>query len=722
MVVPTLLLSRAEVEKLLERLEIHHLANRDPNLFFALLTDFPDSASPAGDDRTLQAAIEGIRLLNRRYANGHSPFYLFHRALVWNDGESVWMGHERKRGKLNDFNALLLGREDRFAVKVGDLSVLPTIRYVLTLDSDTQLPLDTARELIATMAHPLNRPVVDRATNTVQRGYGLLQPRISISMESAARSRLAAIYSGQTGFDPYTTAVSDVYQDLYGQATFTGKGIYDVLAFHETACERFPENTLLSHDLIEGEHARVGLVTDLELIDDYPSTYESYSKRKHRWVRGDWQVAAWLFGRASNPLGILSRWKILDNLRRSLLEIMLLAVLLSGQATAFVIALVVLPAYTDLLFALLRLPPLRFWGAYFRETAYHFARAHLDALLQLAFLPHQAFLMGDAVVRTLIRRHFTHRRLLEWQTMAQSEAVAGSGVDLTRGYLYLCPVLAIPIALWCRAPIALVELWIAAPLVAIWLNGRAAHTRRESFEPDFLRTVALRTWRYFTDFATPESHWLAPDNVQEDPPARAHRASPTNLGLQLTAQLTAHDFGYVTHQELAMQLHQSLDAMGRLERNRGHFYNWYDTLTYAPLGPLYISTVDSGNLAVALVALKQGCLQMPERSLIDGAALVALRDHCLTFTGIPSPGSAHRRDRETGGQPAEAVRLLSHGSVLLGSGSHRCARYRQPSARAGSAPVPPLCGSELLVRSSLHPRRNRAQRSVRAGALAVAAV
>src|SRR5205807_4726252 len=200
-------------------------------------------------------------------------------------------------------------------------------------------------------------------------------------------------------------------------------------------------------------------------------------KRKHRWVRGDWQVASWMFGRARNPLGILSRWKILDNLRRSLLEIMLLAVLLAGHAPAFVIALAVLPAYTDLLFALLRLPPPRFWGAYFRETFYHFARAHLDVLLQLAFLPHQACLMADAIVRTLVRRHITHRRLLEWQTMAQSEASAGRGFDLMGGYLYLCPVLAIPIALWCRAPIVLIELWIAAPLIAIWLNGRTARAR-----------------------------------------------------------------------------------------------------------------------------------------------------------------------------------------------------------------------------------------------------
>jgi hypothetical protein len=634
-VVPTLLLSQAETERMLERLEIHYLANRDPSLFFGLLTDFPDSAMPEGDERLLDQAVKGIRLLNRRYANGHSPFYLFHRMSVWNESERVWMGHERKRGKLNDFNALLLGRRDAFAVKTGDLSVLPSIRYVITLDSDTQLPLDSARELIATMAHPLNQPEVDPATGMVRSGYAILQPRISISMESAERSRLAAIYSGQTGFDPYTTAVSDVYQDLYGRASFTGKGIYDVRAFEAAAGERFPENTLLSHDLIEGEHARVGLVTDLELIDDYPSTYESYSRRKHRWVRGDWQVSGWLFGRRrSNPLDLLSRWKILDNLRRSLLEIAMFAALLTGRGTLFVVALLFLPAYVELLFALLRLPPPRFWGAYLRESAYNFGRAHLDAALQLILLPHQACLMVDAVVRTLVRRHITHRRLLEWQTMAQSEAVGGRSFDITTRYLFLCPLLAIPIALLCRAHIVLVELWIASPLVTAWLNSRLrprTDVHREESDPDFLRTIALRTWRYFTDFATPESNWLAPDNVQEEPAARALRTSPTNLGLQLAAQVTAHDFGYVTHQELAMQLHQSLNAIGRLERVHGHFYNWYDTRTLQPIAPLFISTVDSGNMAAALIAVKQGCLAMPAQPLIDLSTLESLHDHCLLF-------------------------------------------------------------------------------------------
>ena len=653
-VVPTLLLSRGEVERLLERLEIHYLANRDPNLAFALLTDFPDSPEPGGDRAVLDFAAAGIRALNRRHCrDGRCPFYLFHRPLEWNPSEGVWMGRERKRGKLNDFNALLLGENDAFEVKEGDLSTLGATRYVVTLDSDTQLPRDTARGLVATIAHPSNRAEIDPRSNTVCAGYGLLQPRVGISMESAGKSWLARIYSGQTGFDPYTTAVSDVYQDLHAHASFTGKGIYDLAAFHAVAGQRFPDNHLLSHDLIEGEHVRVGLVTHLEVIDDYPSTYESYSKRKHRWVRGDWQILDWLLTRVPdgsgrgvpNPLGLGSRWKIFDNLRRSLLEISLLALLIGGwfalpggyvRATLAALALLLVPAYAELVFSLLRLPPPRFWAVYARETALHFVRAHADALLTITFLVHQSAVMTDAIVRTLWRRFVSHRRLLQWQTMAQAEASGARAMDIMKAYMIASPVLAVAVAIGLlhgRAElpaVVVMELWIAAPAVAMWVNTRPYQPGRAGADDaGFLRGAALRTWRYFTDFGGPRDNWIVPDNVQENPPAVASRTSPTNLGLQLAADFAAHDFGYITHQELAMRLDQVLGSMRAMERCRGHFYNWYDTRSLQPLPPLFLSTVDSGNLAAALIAVKQGCLAIANLPAIGPSTLAGLRDHCL---------------------------------------------------------------------------------------------
>ena len=673
-VVPTLLLSRAGAENLLNNLEIHYLANRDPNLLLALLTDFPDSRSPVEPrDGLLDLVVEGIHALNDRHNSaGRAPFYLFHRKRDWNESEGVWMGYERKRGKLDDFNLFLLGREDHFDVKAGDLKAIGDIRYVITLDSDTQLPRDTARKLVAAMAHPLNRPVFDEATGAVREGYALMQPRISISMESAGRSRLARIFSVQTGFDPYTTAVSDVYQDLHSRASFTGKGIYDLRAFHRALDGRFPENALLSHDLIEGEHTGVGLVTDLEMIDDYPASHEAWSKRKHRWVRGDWQILPWLLprvpgpgGRRRNSLGLLARWKIFDNLRRSLLEVSLVGLLAAawfalgnpGAWTLAVVACLVLPAYLELVLACVRVPPARFWDQYFREVAWRFGRAHAEALLQVVFLAQQACLMADAVARTLVRRFITHRRLLEWESAAQAEASSGRGMSLPSVYLLASPAIALAAALAmpqaaaaASLPLLVLETWIFAPLAARWLNARPRLPRAAAASDSaFLRDAALRTWRYFADYCREEDSWLIPDNVQEDPPAAAHRASPTNIGLLATAHLAANDFGYLTTTEMASRLERVLRSMSRLERCRGHFYNWYDTRSLETLEPLFVSTVDSGNLAASLLTLRQGCLERLGRPALEWSTLAGLRDHALRLRDA-LPDSA---------RSAPVMRLLS---------------------------------------------------------------
>ena len=437
-VVPTLLLSTAGCAKLVKDIEIRYLANRDRNLCFGLLTDFPDAGqSETEGDSVLAPCADGVRQLNQRYGfGGCGPFYLLHRARRWNPKERKWMGYERKRGKLNDLNKLLLGRENGFDPIVGDMSRLREIRFVITLDTDTQLPRDAAAKLVAAMAHPLNRPKLDSETNMVTEGYALLRPQIAVSGESAQRSWIARIFSGQPGFDPYAASVSDVYHDLHGQASFTGKGIYDVSAFDAAVGSRFPENAILSHDLVEGEHARTGLL-NVELVEDYPATYGAFSKRKHRWVRGDWQLLPWLFahppvpeGRAArNPLSVFSRWKILDNLRRSLLEISVLLLLVAGwlfapqraRWTIAVLLLMQIPAYADMLLSLIRAPERRFWKAFSKLLGGRFLESHRDTLLNLIFIPHQTFLMTDAIVRTLWRRYVSHANLLEWETMAQSE-------------------------------------------------------------------------------------------------------------------------------------------------------------------------------------------------------------------------------------------------------------------------------------------------------------
>jgi hypothetical protein len=650
-VVPTLVFSEHNVARLLEDLEIRYLANRSPNVYFALLTDFTDAdLRETANDSVRDLCSAGIRKLNARYGAGASgPFYHFHRNRRWNPREAKWMGEERKRGKLNDLNKLLLGAGNAFDTVVGDMACLRAIRFVITLDTDTQLPRDTAAKMIAAAAHPLNHPVLDPETQTVREGYALMRPRVSVSMESAARSRLAQIFSGQTGFDPYTTSVSDVYQDLHGQASFTGKGIYELRAFDAAVGERFPANSILSHDLIEGEHARTGLLTSAEVVEDYPASYRAFSKRKHRWVRGDWQLLPWLFGRvptpvgrARNPLSPLSRWKLIDNLRRSVFEISTVSLLVAGWLllanpalwTLMIFALLQLPAYVDILLSAIRTPERRFLSAFARNLGARFLASHGDTVTNLIFIPHQACLMADAIVRSLVRRFVTKRHLLEWETMAQSELSSGMKMGIVEQYLVLSsalwvlflfslPHVNIVVALVCA-------LWIVAPMMVAWLNEPlpAPEALHES-DREFLREVALRTWRFFADNSKAETHYLVPDNTQDDPPLETHRISPTNLGLQLTAQQAAHDFGYMTAGELALSLQNIFASMEEMPRHRGHFLNWYDTQTLLAPAPRFVSTVDSGNLAASLTALRQGCLALLKQPIVGTELLAGLRDHAL---------------------------------------------------------------------------------------------
>ncbi|MGH9627609.1 MAG: glucoamylase family protein, partial [Bryobacteraceae bacterium] len=653
--VPTLLLNESQVRQLVEDLEIRFLANRDPNLYFALLTDSPDSPQQTDEkDELVSVATGFIEELNQRYGSGGTgPFYLFHRHRVFNPSENAWMGWERKRGKLLDLNKLLRNDFDSFPVKVGDLSVLPRIKYVITLDSDTQLPRDIAHRMVGAIAHPLNRAVIHPVTNTVVDGYGILQPRVGVSIQSAVRSRLAAIYSGQTGFDIYTRAISDVYQDLYGEGSFTGKGIYDVDALRTTLDHTFPANALLSHDLIEGAYARAGLVSDIEVIDDYPSHFSAYSRRKHRWIRGDWQITRWLFPRVpdffgrqvTNPTSLVSRWKILDNLRRSVIEPGTFLLFLAGWFylpggplywTIATLVLLLIPVYSQLLFTVLRINEMKNLVLSLKEAASAFVKGHVSVILQVVFLPHQALMTLDAIVRTIIRQTITHSRLLQWETAAQAETESRkrTPVDL---YLDLAPWVAVligfllaflrPQSLPVAAPILL--LWFSAKVITAWLNRPPRREKRKLTSSDeiFLRDSALRTWRYFREFSTAETNWLVPDNVQESPWVLANRISPTNLGLLLNAKQSALEFGYLTLPEFARETSQTLQTVARLSRLNGHFVNWYDTRTLAPLEPQFISTVDSGNLAGSLWTLKQGCLAMERKPLFHSGLWEGIRDH-----------------------------------------------------------------------------------------------
>ncbi len=644
-VMPSLLIRPRSAAVLLERLEVHSLANPDPRLRFALLTDFADAPAEhmPEDEAYLQAAVDGVRALNDRYCpGGPDRFFVFHRRRLWNPTQGCWMGWERKRGKLMEFNRLLRGARDTSYLTTPSppspaaggamgWGAAP-IRYVITLDADTQLPHDAARRLIATLAHPLNRPVFDAEKGRVVSGYGVLQPRVSLTMTGVRKSRFSRIFGGSAGLDPYTTAVSNVYQDLFGVGTFTGKGVYDVDAFEHAVGNTFPENHILSHDLIEGAYARCGLVSDIELLDDFPASYLVFARREHRWARGDWQILPWLFPHVpapggtirTNPLPIAERWKIFDNLRRSLAPPALVALLILGWTvlpglpwfwTATALAVIVWP----LLLQLTSIPSriVRFvFGARESLVPAGLGNTAAQVLLAAAFLPEQAGLQLDAIVRTLYRVFVARRRLLEWETAASSERRLGGDFQTFLRTLWFSPVFALTLcvlllffrreALWSALP--LLVAWFVCPFVAFWVSKPPPVEERELTDQERrrLRRIARKTWAFFEAFVTEEDNWLPPDNYQEDPKAAvAHRTSPTNMGLYLISSVAAHDLGYLGFPALLARLEKTFATFDRLERAHGHFYNWYETTTLKALPPIYLSTVDSGNLLGCLLTLKQ---------------------------------------------------------------------------------------------------------------------
>ena len=656
-VVPTLLSSTEHIETLVEALEVRFLANRDANLHFSLLTDFCDApeASMPQDAALLELASNCIQGLNAKYQDTHvSAFYLLHRPRLWNPHDRLWMGYERKRGKLADLNSFLRnGATDRFSLVVGNTEALSGTQFVITLDSDTQLPRDAARQFIGALAHPLNRPHYDEHRQRVTEGYGILQPRVDTSLAVTGASLYARLHSGTPGIDPYTRVVSDVYQDVFAEGSFIGKGIYDIDAFERALAGRFPVNRILSHDLLEGCYARSGLLSDGQLYEDYPAQYSADVSRRHRWIRGDWQLAGWLLPwvpgpgsrRQKNPLSHLSRWKLIDNLRRSLVPAVLTSLLILGWTvlsldwlmTVAVLGILFIPPVFASLLEIFQKSDDVLWRQHILSLARATGQRLAHATLSLSTLPYEAYYSLDAIVRTLGRMLFTHRHLLEWQA---SSARPNQGL-LTLGASYrsmwIAPLLVgvcIFLLLWLRpatlagaAPILL--LWFGSPTITWWVSRPLA--RREAqltpAQVRFLNMIARKTWGFFETFVTREENWLPPDNYQEFRGARvAHRTSPTNIGLALLSNLTAYDFGYISAASVLERITYTFTTLHKLDQHQGHFYNWYDTQTLQPLHPRYVSTVDSGNLAGHLLTLRQGLLALPDDPLISARCFDAMRD------------------------------------------------------------------------------------------------
>ncbi len=661
-VVPTILSSLAAADDLAEALEVRFLANQDPCLHFGLLTDYRDAQQEATpDDAPLLARLTGcIQALNAKYPREvGDTFYLFHRPRRWNAMERMWMGFERKRGKLGALNALLRGAgTEAFSHTVGNLAILQKVRYVITLDTDTQLQRDTARQFAATLAHPLNHARWDPALQRVTAGYGILQPRMAVSLTSINSSLYARLCGSEPGVDPYTRAVSDVYQDLFQEGSFIGKGIYDVDTFELALQARFPDNRILSHDLLEGCYARSGLISDVQLYDDYPVRYDTDVARRQRWIRGDWQIASWLLPHVPGPVGRplpnllsgLSQWKILDNLRRSLVPVSLIALWLSGwflvpAAAAWTLSIIGILTATPLLASVLQLlskPSDIAFGQHLVQTREAAGWRLAQVLLNLAWLPHEAYYSVGAVVRTNYRMLISNRRLLEWAPSnlappAQTDGLSDLMQALRNHWIAPATAISVGVALAALRPevlaitAPLLILWLLAPGLAWWVSRIRPPVANvlDSEQTAFLHRLARRTWGFFETFVTAADHWLAPDNYQEHPAeALAHRTSPTNIGMALLANLTAYDFGYISAGALLQRTHDTFASMHLLERHAGHFYNWYDTQTLQPLAPRYISAVDSGNLSGHLLTLRPGLLGLAERRIICPQVFAGL-EHAL---------------------------------------------------------------------------------------------
>jgi cellobiose phosphorylase len=707
-VVPTMFGNAATIAALAEALEVRFLANRDENLHFALLTDFFDAAAAVlpGDDALLDAAQREIDALNLRYApEQRNRFFLFHRPRLWNPREGRFIAHERKRGKLAALNRFLRrGKGEDFLRIVGDTDRLGHVRYVITLDTDTQLPRDAGRKFAGTLAHPLNRARFDEKRNRITRGYGILQPRVGTSMSGQRRSWYARIHGSEPGIDPYTRAVSDVYQDLFAEGSFVGKGIYDVDAFEHALHQRFPDNAVLSHDLLEGCYARAGLVSDVQLYEDYPARYSVDVKRRHRWIRGDWQLLPWLLpsvprgdGRSErNPLSALSRGKIFDNLRRSLVPTAMVGLLMLGWLvlpqplpwTLWVLAILFLPPLLASARDIFLKPDEMALPTHLRQAAAAFVGNLRRAPVVLACLPFEAWFSLDAIARTLWRLAISRRNLLQWAPSSEVERTAATGWWASVRSMAIAPLFALAAGLVIRhfnpgaigVALPVLALWFVSPLLMEWL-GRPRARKAAALsvaQTDFLGRLARRTWRFFECHVGPDDHWLPPDNMQEHPAqVVAHRTSPTNIGLALLANLTALDFGYLSAGGMAARTAATLATLQSLPRHRGHFYNWYDTRTLEPLPPRYLSSVDSGNLAGHLATLRQGLLALPSQPVLSPRMFQGLAD---TFGLLAEAmGGALPAD---GGEPRASLQAaIALPPQTLESAHERLAEFGRQAAR-----------------------------------------
>lgn len=632
-VIPAITNSKEKVKELIKKLEVAYCGNKDKNLYFALLCDFSDSKSEVeeNDEKIIKCGIEYVQRLNEKYAQVNKRFFFLSRARIYNNKQKIYMGKERKRGKLMEFMALIKGSNDHtYNVFSSDIKVLRDVKYLITLDEDTFMPRESALKLVGAMSHVLNIPIIKG--NRVVRGYGVMQPKVSISLEAKNQTYFSMIFGGEEGVDGYSTAYSDTYQDLFGEGSFTGKGIINIEKFYEVLKDTIKDNKILSHDLLEGGIARCALVSDVEFIDGYPGFYESSCRRLHRWVRGDWQLIGWLF---SKKLSLLYKWKIFDNLRRSLLApnllialILSLTILAEGNQIAVLCFLGLISSLVFTVTDFVVTPKNKLMGTF---------KSFEQIVLIVSFIPYQGLLMLHAILITLFRVIISKKNLLEWQSADFVEKNLSNDFAAYLKRMWISPLMGV-LVLYLSFynsfgvivfNLVVAGLWIVSPYFAYCISMKLQDNKNilKDEEKNYLRKIARRIYAYYEDFVNEENNYLAPDNYQEKPfKGVAHRTSPTNIGMGLVSNITAYDLGYITMWEFIDRIELSLNSMKSLDKINGHFLNWYDTKTKKPLWPRYVSTVDSGNLLSNLWVLKQALKELKQNKVIRLKELIALND------------------------------------------------------------------------------------------------
>lgn len=674
-IMPTILKNKAKVEELLGVLEMYYLSNinrgsgRDSfngangqNLYYTLVGDaaaYKEEDAP-WDQEVVDAGLAKVKELNEKY--GANIFNFVYRRRAWSDGEQTWLGHERKRGAILHFNDLLLGvtseeeKTKRFRCETVSEWLEGAsgkdgspIRFVITLDTDTELVLYSAQKLIGAMAHPLNQAQLSKDGRRVDRGYGIMQPRVNVDVEVTNKSRYAQLFAGLGGLDVYTTASFELYQDIFNEGSFCGKGIYDLRIFQQVLKGTFPQNLILSHDLLEGCHIRCGLINDVELFDDNPSNYIDDAKRHHRWTRGDWQIIGWLGrkvknehgDRVKNQVNTIGRWKIFDNLRRSMLSLALVVAIIVGYAIPmvnerwslispvwFVLAALIAVASPIVFFIIGQITTLPRFGKRYRYymTLMRGFRVIIDrSLVQFALLPKEAWMYTDAAVRACYRMWFSHRNLLAWITSDEAaKSTKGTLDDYIVKFWFNYVVSAVLVAMavvsgqcsvvgWIGVAFCVVT-WCGAPFMMFWLGKKfpQEHKTLDGKETEDVRQLAKDTWHFFDSNLSDEHNWLIPDNYQLGrEPLTDYKTSPTNIGYSMTAVVSAAELGFITHADAVRRLEHIVDSVKKLEKWNGHLFNWYDISTLKALPNFFISTADSGNFVACLYVVK-GFLEKAE--------------------------------------------------------------------------------------------------------------